>query len=720
MSAADLIKWTITIATLAPLVSSVIVIFGGKRLFPGENSGWFATGVMGLSTVLSGIALWTWAHNDLQPIVWLIHWIPLPGTSAGYLSLGLLADGLGTAMVFMVSLIAMLVHMYSIGYMHGDSRFHWFFAYLSLFTFSMLGIVTANSLMQLFVFWELVGLTSYLLIGFWFEKRGPQLACKKAFVMNRIGDAGFLIGFGILFYKLGGNVLLPGTEGVQVGGHALTSMYGAIQEVMARESELAGLTGAAVYSWTNPPLWLTAAGIGLFFGAIGKSAQFPLHTWLPDAMEGPTPVSSIVHSATMVAAGVYLTGRIYAILTPAAHMFVATIGLITLIMAACMALVMTDIKRVLAYSTLSQLGYMVLGLGCGAYVYALYHLIAHAFFKCCLFQCSGSVINASHHQQDMRYYGGLGKKLPITAACYFVCTLAIAGASIPFTPVGISGFYSKHGIMAGAANYAAALTGAGWFGSLYMWGPIIVAYVTVFYMARSFALTFLGRPRDQHLYDHATEAPKTMLVPQMVLAGMAVISVPLILGFWQTLIEQTRVSMVHMGVELAPADAEIEHGVHMLHAPLLFGFGWIIALAAGLAMYVPGFKFSERIVRLPVVKQLYTWTYNKFYFDALYDVFTVNLGKTVAFFAGWIDRNLVDGLVNFAGFAGRAFASVVGEVDNKIVDGAVNGAATMAQTGGKLLRSTQPGRVRVYVTILFAAATLVTLIVITVAKVAAG
>jgi len=685
-------------ATLMPLASSLLVIFLGRRLL-GKASGWFATGVMAGGFACSVYSLILWLGHHPAPIHWPIPWIPLPGSAIGWLYLGVMVDGLTIAMMVMVTGISTLVHLYSIGYMAGDKRYERFFAYLSLFTFSMLGIVISNSLLQLFVFWELVGLTSYLLIGFWFEKRGPQLACKKAFVMNRVGDMGFLIGFGILFYKLGGNVLLPGVDG---------GMFDAVRSLIEADG----------HSITNPPMWLTAAGIGLFFGAIGKSAQFPLHTWLPDAMEGPTPVSSIVHSATMVAAGVYLTARIYPILTPGAHLFIATIGLITLVMAACMALVMTDIKRVLAYSTLSQLGYMILGLGTGAYIYALFHLITHAFFKCCLFQCSGSVINAAHHQQDMRYYGGLAKKMPITAACYFVCTLAIAGASIPFTAWGVSGFYSKDGIIAGAANYGVAMSDAGWLGGVFMWGPILVAYITVFYMARSFALTFLGKPRDQHLHDHAREVPWTMWVPQVCLAAMAVLTVPFIMGFWKSLIVETHETMAANGVAWAQSVEDVLHGEHMIHAPLLYGLGWIIMLVAGIMMYRGGMTISSKIVALPGVGLLYKWAYNKFYFDALYDVFAVGLGKTVAALMSAIDKFLVDGVVNLSGTIVKLSSSVVGLFDSRVVDGAVNGAAAAATSGGQMLRSTHGGRIRGYVLFLFVSATVVTLMVITVTIVA--
>jgi NADH-quinone oxidoreductase subunit L len=697
----DPILQLLGVSLLLPLLSSAIIILTTRRVMF-KAAGWLAFVVMVVSFGCSLAALMQWFGTDRASLVHSVPWIPIPGTQAGWLYLGLMADGLTIAMMTMVTFISALVHLYSIGYMEGDKRYNRFFAYLSLFTFSMLGIVLANSIMMLFVFWELVGLTSYLLIGFWFEKRGPQNACKKAFVMNRVGDMGFLIGFGILFYQLGGRLFLPAT-GEQSG-----NMFTAVRDLIESQG----------HSFSNPPMWLTAAGIGLFFGAIGKSAQFPLHTWLPDAMEGPTPVSSIVHSATMVAAGVYLTARIYPILTPGAHLFVATIGLITLIMAACMALVMTDIKRVLAYSTLSQLGYMILGLGAGAWSFALFHLITHAFFKCCLFQCSGSVIHAAHHQQDMRFYGGLGKKLPFTAACYAVCTLAIAGASIPFTPWGISGFYSKDGIIAGAFNYGHELESllGGW-AQLYYWGPAIVAYLTVFYMARSFALTFLGKPRDQQLYDHAHEAPWQMVVPQIALAAMAILSVPMLWPGWLDRINESLSFMqntLHVTWVQPGDDHALGHGIHWTHGFLLHGLAWIIALVAGIVLYLPGMRISSKIAAIPGVNVIYTWFHNKFYFDALYDVFTVNAGKTLASILAWIDKNLVDGLVNLAGYGTKVSAWATGVFDNKVVDGAVNGAALAAQSGGNVLRATQPGRVRVYVLALFAAACLITLTVMVV------
>ena len=625
---------------LLPLASSALCLVATRKvLFQG--AAYVTTGAMALAFTAALAILYQWLSADAPaPVFSEVKWIPVPGMEIGWLSLGVLVDGLTVAMLAMVTLIALLVHVYSIGYMAGDRHFNRFLAYLSLFSFSMLGIVLANSVLMLFVFWELVGLTSYLLIGFWFEKRGPQLACKKAFVMNRIGDAGFLVGFGILFVQLGGKLFLPATA-IAEGGEAV-NLFDAI----------------AVAAGEANPWWLTLAGIGLFCGAIGKSAQFPLHVWLPDAMEGPTPVSALIHAATMVAAGVYLTARIYPILTPEAHLFIATIGLITAVIAACMALVMTDIKRVLAYSTLSQLGYMILGLGAGAWSMALFHLITHAFFKCCLFQCSGSVIHAMHHEQDMRRYGGLWRKMPVTATCYFVCTLAIAGASIPFLKIGgnyigISGFYSKDGIIAGTVNYGEALAPTlGWAANLFWLGPTIVAYLTVFYMARSFALTFLGEPRDPHRHDHAHEAPITMLVPQVVLAVMAILSVPWLLPFFDLITQAQSQAGAQFGAVSGAMPVEVgsyaatehlsEHAYHVVHANLLHGFAWMIMLAAGIALYRPGMKYAAKIAALPGLSALHAWFRNKFYFDALYDLFTVSAVRDViAGVSSWVDKHLV-------------------------------------------------------------------------------
>lgn len=674
----------LVLATALPAIGFAIVILLGARIANEKVWSWFTVGMVGASLVLSVIAYVTFMAGDGTPISIAWNWLQIGVNADGsgrYLQIGPYVDKMTVLLFGMVTIISTLVHIYSIGYMEGDPRKTRFMAYMQLFTFSMLGIVLGNSLLQLYIFWELVGISSYLLIGFWYEKRGPQLACKKAFVMNRIGDMGFAVGMGILFFKCGGDLVLRSAD----SGHGI---FGTIIDRLGIDPLNAGAN-----DW-----WLTLAGIGLFMGAMGKSAQFPLQTWLPDAMEGPTPVSSIVHSATMVAAGVYLTARIFPLLTPAAHLFVATIGLITLVMAALIACVQTDIKKVLAYSTLSQLGYMVLALGAGSYTFAMFHLVTHAFFKCCLFQCAGSVIHAAHHEQEMTKYGGLLRKMPITAACFAICTLAIAGASIPFTDLALSGYYSKDGIIAATVNYGDALASHGMnWGKVFYWGPTIIAYVTAFYMTRAFVLTFLGKPRDRHLYDHAHEVNWTMWFPQVVLASFAVF-----IGW----------SVFSVGANLhdtAPATAQpfdhhdLEHGYHFVHAALLQGFGWIISIALGFFIYINGFAITSKIAAIPGIAQIHWWLYNKMGFDGLYDIIAVNIGKAVSSILGAFDRYVVDGAVNGAAWVGRELGFLVGGFDYDYVDGTVRGSGRAALRLGSILHRTQAGNIRMYVLILIVA-----------------
>src|SRR4051794_30714869 len=407
----------LVIATLLPLLSFAVLVFIGKRM-GNPLAGWFGTVAIGGSFVCTmwGMVIWlsqatgsAWGYG-VRAINLPYHWIPV-GTNgsmntSGYLDIGIYVDSVTILMFAMITGIATLVHLFSIGYMHEDKRFPRFFTYLGLFCFSMLGLVLGGTALQLFIFWELVGLCSYLLIGFWYEKKSASNAAIKAFVVNRIGDFGFLIGFGILFYHVG-NVSLPDLWRILGTAGAGTAI---------------ALPGGAMFTTGL----LTVMGIGLFFGAVGKSAQFPLHVWLPDAMEGPTPVSALIHAATMVAAGVYLVGRIFPILTPDAKLFIAIIGATTLTMAALIALAQTDIKKVLAYSTLSQLGYMILAMGIGSWVGGLFHLITHAFFKALLFLGSGSVIHAAHHEQEMPQYGGLVREIPVTRSTLWIPAIAIA------------------------------------------------------------------------------------------------------------------------------------------------------------------------------------------------------------------------------------------------------------------------------------------------------
>ncbi len=526
------------IATLLPLVSFLILVFLGRRM-GSPLAGIVGTFFIAGSFVCSLAAMIVWLSMDTasgtapgaggQPYIRLMDWLPVGKwfSNNGFLQIGVHVDSLTIVMFSMVTLVSTLVYVFSLGYMSEDKRFPRFFTYLSLFCFSMLGLVIGGTILQLFIFWELVGLCSYLLIGFWYEKKSASNAAIKAFVVNRVGDLGFLIGLGILFFNLGNVSLMDvyrylGNAGSVEKGQIIVlpadgtpaALAGTIQPAIAE----AGKPDASKYNHMTVGL-LTIMGIGLFFGAVGKSAQFPLHVWLPDAMEGPTPVSALIHAATMVAAGVYLVGRIFPILTPDAKLFIAIIGCITLTMAALIAMAQTDIKKVLAYSTLSQLGYMMLAMGIGSWVGALFHLITHAFFKALLFLGSGSVIHAAHHEQELGQYGGLWRKIPYTALTFGIAVLAIAG-----TPL-MSGYYSKHLIVGNAASFSwlAAKVGKGWGYWLLFWVPTIIAYVTAFYMTRCWMLTFAGKPRNKHLYDHAHDTP-ILYIPLIALAVLSIIA----------------------------------------------------------------------------------------------------------------------------------------------------------------------------------------------------
>lgn len=711
-------------ATLLPLASFLTLVFAGRRI-GAPLAGVVATGAIGGSFVAAMAAMMVWLNAadpvtwgaSRQPILLLARWIPVGdvgSSGTGWLDLGLYIDSLTIAMFAMVTTVSLLVHVFSIGYMRGDPRFPRFFTYLGLFGFSMLGLVLSATLLQLFIFWELVGLCSYLLIGFWYEKKSASNAAIKAFVVNRIGDVGFLIGFGILFYHLG-NVTFPD----------LWSALGAAGTLAAGEA-----IGGFGY------VLLTLMGVGLFFGAIGKSAQFPLHAWLPDAMEGPTPVSALIHAATMVAAGVFLCGRIFPILTPDAKLFIAVIGLTTLTMASLIAIVQSDIKKVLAFSTVSQLGYMILAMGVGSWVGGLFHLITHAFFKALLFLGSGSVIHAAHHEQELPQYGGLIRKIPVTAITFLVGVLAIAG-----TPL-LAGYYSKDLILAHAAalGYLAEGQGRGAMWWVFFVIPVIVAYITAFYMMRCWMLTFWGKPRNLHLFARAKEYP-VMYIPLVVLAGLSIIGgsmlgVRELLGYAQR--ETTAIVQVTAGAGAAepfssawPAERDTQHdsafatmigsalaveegalerGAHLMHRWVT----WAFAVGIGLAVviYWNGLTAARRIASFPPLNWIHTWLYNRMYFDELYNSVFVGGVRGLAVLLGVFDRKVVDGVVNgVAGFT-HGLSAVSGVWDKYVIDGIVNSTAALARGVGGLLRVPQSGRIRLYVTMLFASVTIAIAVVV--------
>jgi NADH-quinone oxidoreductase subunit L len=581
-------------------------------------------------------------------------------------------------MLFVVALISMLVHLYSIAYMKGDERYNRYFAYLGIFTFSMNGIVLTHNILMMYIFWELVGLSSYLLIGFWFEKKSAADAGKKAFIVNRVGDIGMFAGILILFF---------------------TYKTFSFEEIFNSIS-----SGILPF---NSTFWLSVTGILLFCGAIGKSAQFPLHVWLPDAMEGPTPVSALIHAATMVAAGVYLVIRIFGLLTADAMLFIAVIGMISSFIPATIALTQNDIKKVLAYSTISQLGYMIMALGVGAYQFAFFHLVTHAFFKAALFLGSGSVIHAMHHEQDIRNMGGLRKKMPLTYWTFVISSLAIAG--IPLT----SGFLSKDGILASSLAFA-NLTGH-W---LFPITGFLVALLTAFYMFRLIIITFHGEPRDHHKFEHAHESPFVMVMPLVVLAILSVF-------IWYTpnpinadqgwvLSKWIEKPVLHTPVDTrfdfmkpdAEPSSESEHimysslyteAMHHAHYPAMFISLFVAISGILLAFIFYHWKKVNVDALTEKVKPLYAFSLNKWYFDELYDKTFVNGTILLSKALGWFDLKVIDGIVNGAAAATKSLSFFIGNFDKIVIDGLVNLTAYLSGFFGLLFRRIQTGKVQTYI-----------------------
>ncbi len=521
-----------------------------------------------------------------------------------HLRFGIAVDPITIVMLGVVTSVALMVNIFSIGYMKGEARYYWFFAVLQLFAAAMLLLVLADNLLLLYVAWELVGVCSFLLIGFYWEKRSATEAAKKAFITTRIGDVGLLIGIILLWRE-------TNTFNIQEIIHA------------AEHGEFS-------------PTYLTVSMLFVFLGAMGKSAQFPFHVWLPDAMEGPTPVSALIHAATMVVAGVYLVARLLPIYEVADHtMIVITLtGLITAVITGFMAFAQTDIKKVLAYSTVGQLGFMFIALGSGVPAAAMFHLMTHAFFKALLFLGSGSVILATHHNQDVSKMGGLWKKLPVTGTTFFIGSAALAGV------VPLAGFWSKDEILHAANTdwglWALALTAA-------------AAVMTAFYTTRLFIRTFMGEPRDRHVYDHTEEPGWVMGGPLVFLAILAVVS-----GF-----------VVFGGVGSALGfPGGITEFVY-LHHPHEYSIDWGLA---GLSLVISGvgigigawMYWGNSLVRSTKLAEayptLYRWLLNKFYFDEAYQWCIDRVVLGFSYVVSWFDRNVV----NNTGVDGSGEATVYG------------------------------------------------------------
>ena len=485
-----------TIILFAPLVGAIIAGFGW-RLIGERGAMWVTTGLLFVACFFSWIVFLN--HGPETQHIQILRWIESGSLSTDW---SIRLDRLTSIMLIVVTTVSSLVHLYSFGYMDHDPQWKEgevykprFFAYLSFFTFAMLALVTSDNLVQMFFGWEGVGVASYLLIGFYYRKPSANAAAIKAFVVNRVGDFGFALGIFGLFYL---------TDSIK------------FDDVFAASAGLADIQIS--FLWTE---WNAANLIAflLFIGAMGKSAQLFLHTWLPDAMEGPTPVSALIHAATMVTAGVFLVCRMSPLMeyAPEAMTFVTFMGASTAFVAATIGLVQNDIKRVIAYSTMSQLGYMFVAAGVGVYSVAMFHLLTHAFFKAMLFLGAGSVIHAMHHEQDMRNYGNLRKKIPYTFWAMMIGTLAITGVGIPLTHIGFAGFLSKDAVIESAW--------AGTQGGYGFWMLVVAALFTSFYSWRLMFLTFYGKARgDRHTHEHAHESPKVMLIPLGVLAVGSVLA----------------------------------------------------------------------------------------------------------------------------------------------------------------------------------------------------
>ena len=537
---------------------------------------------------------------------------------------GYQVDPLSILMALVVSGVSFFIHIYSVGYMHDDPGYTRYFTFLNLFVFMMLNLVLANNFLLMFVGWEGVGLCSYLLIGFWYEKDSASNAGKKAFVVNRVGDFGFLLGMFLLFTSL--------------GNHGIWTLD--FTEVFANANKLDLTT-------------VTAITILLFIGACGKSAQIPLYVWLPDAMEGPTPVSSLIHAATMVTAGVYMVARCNVLysMAPIAMAIVAIVGVATAIFTASIGFCQNDIKKVLAYSTISQLGYMFLGVGVGAFSAGIFHLMTHAFFKGLLFLAAGSVMHALSGELDMRKMGALRKKIPITFWTFFIATLAIAG--IP----GLSGFFSKDEILWQAFSSS--------HGHILLWlVAAVAAGMTAFYMFRAVFMTFFGQSRvDHEVAHHIHESPKIMTVPLMILAGLSVIGgyvgIPHVLG-GANHIHEFLAPVVGGGVEPAKAHAGIslisqawassgEAGGHSAVLELILMGGSVAIAFIGIGI---AYLFYVKNPALPKAlaerwKGLYTLVFNKYFVDELYEILFINSLKKfgIGLWRGF-DEFIIDGTVN--------------------------------------------------------------------------
>ena len=662
----EAVIWSIFLLPLASFAFAALVVrpfFNRYSLISG------AVTIAALGTALA-FSIWTLrsvilGHDlDFEPIEWLV-------VGGATIEMGLLVDPLTAVMLVVVTGVSLLVQVYSLGYMKGDPSFSRYYAYMSLFTAAMLGLVLASNIIQLYVFWELVGVSSYLLIGFWHERPAAAAAAKKAFIITRIGDVGFLIAILYLFTQA------DTFAAAGLNAFHIPDIWAAAQPGFAAGA----LLGGAALTWM---------ALGIFAGAAGKSGQFPLHSWLPDAMEGPTPVSALIHAATMVAAGVFLVARFFPLFQNSADAMtvVALVGAFTAIFAASMGLVMNDIKRVMAYSTISQLGYMMAALGLGLYAAAIFHLVTHAAFKALLFLGAGNVNHATG-TFDMRYMGGLRRHMPITYILMLVAGLSLVGI-IP-----LAGFWSKDEILLGAWNGNGLVDT--WVSRVTFSALIAGVIVTAFYTIRMIILTFHGEFRggiDKELEDkaqtapagasghggvHLAESPWVMVLPMVVL-GVAAVAVGYLANpQWTEEIGIPRHWITgFLGDGLQAALGAVGHAETLDFSRWMAAISTVAALSGiGLAVLVYLRRRDQRADPLERVKPVHTLLTQKYYLDTLYEDVIVRKGffGVIAGTLDWIDRNLVDGIVDLIGWFFRNIGIAIGKFQTGQVQAYATGIA---------------------------------------------
>jgi NADH-quinone oxidoreductase subunit L len=663
----DYLRWIVFLPLLGAIINGLLGSMIQKRIGKGAISFLACTPVI-LAFLLSVQACLSLKGLDPEQrflIDPLYTWINLGSL---HVDMAFLVDPLSAVMILVVTGVGGLIHIYSTGYMHEDQAFWRFFAYLNLFTAAMLTLVLGDNVLLMFVGWEGVGLCSYALIGFWYQEHANARAGNKAFIVNRVGDFGFVLGMFLLFWSL------------DAQGHGTLTF----REMAKWASILQGQTfwGIGV---------VTLATLFLFIGATGKSAQIPLFVWLPDAMAGPTPVSALIHAATMVTAGVYMTARLNFLfsMAPITLHIIAWIGVLTALVAATIALTQYDIKKVLAYSTVSQLGYMFIGVGVGGYAAAIFHLVTHAFFKACLFLGAGSVIHAMHHEQDMRMMGGLRRHMPVTFWTFAISVLAISGT--PLT----AGFFSKDEILWLAFSSP--------HGDKLIWVLAVVgAGLTAFYMFRQFFMVFFGECRaDHHTQEHLHESPKAMTLPLVALAIGALfagwIGLPAILGG----------SQFSQWLEPVMGGHAEEHASHALELGLMV---ISIAVAAGgffiaYLMYYWNAVSPERFTNF-AGGFFYRLFDRKYYLDEFYQTIFVNGTLLLARIGSLFDQYVIDGIVDGSATLTKFVSWLNGLFDNYVIDGMVNAVANVTFWAGSKFRRVQTGNINSYLYVILIAVVL--------------